>query len=66
MSPIRDQLMGVIDALPEKNQALLLEIARLLFDRDDEATPDDLKDIDVARSEYASGKTVPHAAINWD
>ena len=28
MSPIREQLVGVIDCLPETEQSLLLEIAR--------------------------------------
>lgn len=65
MSPIRDQLVGVIDSLPELEQSLLLEIARR-FAGDDVATPDDLEAIEAARSEYANGKTVSHAAINWD
>jgi len=65
MSPIREQLVGVIDCLPEVEQSLLLEIARR-FLPDDVATPDDLEDIRQARTEYASGQTVPHSAINWD
>jgi len=65
MSPIRDQLVGVIDCLPETEQSLLLEIARR-FLPDDVATPDDLKDIRAARAEYARGETVSHDAINWD
>lgn len=65
MSPIREQLVGVIDCLPETEQSLLLEIARR-FLPDDTATPDDLEDIRVARSEYARGETTPHDAINWD
>lgn len=65
MSPIREQLVGVIDCLPETEQSLLLEIARR-FLSDDVATPDDLTDIQRAKAEYASGQTVPHNAINWD
>mgnify|MGYP001037456720 FL=1 len=65
MSPIREQLIGVIDCLPEQEQSLLLEIARR-FLPDDTATPDDLRDIQQARAEYVSGETVPHEAINWD
>lgn len=65
MSPIREQLVGVIDCLPETEQSLLLEIARR-FLSDDVATPGDLADIQRARDEYASGQTVPHSAINWD
>lgn len=65
MSPIREQLVGVIDCLPETEQSLLLEIARR-FLSDDVATPDDLANIQRARAEYTSGQTVPHNAINWD
>lgn len=65
MSPIREQLVGVIDCLPETEQSLLLEIARR-FLPDDTAMPDDLEDIRTARAEYARGETVPHEAINWD
>lgn len=65
MSPIRDQLVGVIDALPEMEQSLLLEIARR-FAGDDVATPDDLEAIQAARSDYDSGETVSHTDVNWD
>ena len=65
MSPIRNQLVEVIDILPETEQSLLLEIARR-FVADDVATPDDLAAIEAARAEYAAGETVPHDAINWN
>ena len=65
MSPIREQLVGVIDCLPEAEQSLLLEIARR-FLPDDVATPDDLNAVREARAEYARGQTVPHGDINWD
>ena len=64
MSPIRNQLVEVIDILPETEQSLLLEIARR-FMPDDVATQDDLAAIEAARAEYAAGETVPHDAINW-
>lgn len=65
MSPVREQLVGVIDCLPETEQQLLLEIARR-FLADDVATPDDLEAIRIAREEYARGETVSHEDINWD
>lgn len=65
MSPIREQLVGVIDCLPETEQSLLLEIARR-FLPDDTAAPDDLEAIQKARVEYVRGQTVPHSAINWN
>ena len=65
MSPIREQLVGVIDCLPETEQSLLLEIARR-FLPEDTASPGDLEAIREARAEYARGQTVPHEAINWN
>lgn len=65
MSPVREQLVGVIDCLPETEQSLLLEIARR-FLPDDVATPDDIEAIKQARVEYARGETIPHNAINWN
>lgn len=65
MSPIREQLVGVIDCLPETEQSLLLEIARR-FLPDDIAAPDDLEAIQEARAEYARGQTIPHDAIDWN
>ena len=63
--PIKNQLLDVIDILPETDQALLLEIARR-FLPDDIATPDDLEAHKIAVKEYANGETVPHDAVNWD
>ena len=65
MSPVREQLVGVIDCLPETEQSLLLEIARR-FLPDDVATPDDVEAIRDALAQYARGQTVPHEAINWN
>lgn len=65
MSPIREQLVEMIDCLPEKEQLLLLEIARR-FVPDDVATPDDLNAINTARKEFVSGETIGHNAINWN
>lgn len=65
MSPIREQLVEMIDCLPEAEQSLLLEIARR-FVPDDVATPDDLNAIDTARNEFASGETIGHNSINWN
>ena len=65
MSPIREQLVGVIDCLPETEQIILLEVARR-FLPEDMATPDDLEAIRTAREEFARGETIPHDAINWN
>ncbi len=65
MSPIRDQLVEMIDCLPEQEQVLVFEIVKR-FVPDDVATPDDLRAIQEAREEYAQGETVNHNDINWN
>lgn len=65
MSPIKKQLIDVIDCLPEREQTLLFEIAKR-FVSDDIATEDDILAIQTARKEYANGETVSHNAINWE
>ena len=65
MSPIKEQLLNVVDLIPESRQALLLEIAKC-FITDDAATSSDLEDIAAARAEYVNGETVGHESVNWD
>lgn len=65
MSPIKKQLIDVIDCLPEREQALLFEIAKR-FVSDDVATEDDISAIQTARKEYLNGETVSHSSINWE
>lgn len=65
MSPIREQLVEMIDYLPENEQILLLEIAKR-FLPDDVATADDLNAIRIARQEFARRETISHEAVNWD
>lgn len=65
MSPVRNQLVEMIDLIPETEQLLLLEIARR-FVPDDVATPEDLADIAQAHREYRQGETIPHDSIDWN
>ena len=65
MSPIRNQLLEIIDYMPMREQILLLEIAQR-FVPDDIATPDDLAAIKAARAEYQNGETISHEDINWN
>lgn len=65
MSPVRNQLVQMIDCLPDQEQRLLFEIVKR-FVPDDVATPNDLEDICMARAEYANSETINHNAINWD
>ena len=65
MSPVRMQLVEMLDYLPDTEIEILLEVARR-FVPDDVATPDDLKAIQAAREEYAAGETVSGDAIDWN
>ena len=65
MSPIRNQLVEMIDCLSEQEQILILEIVKR-FVPDDVATADDLEAIQIANEEYAKGETINHNDIDWD
>ncbi len=65
MSPIRNQLVEMIDCMQEPEQLLLFEIAKR-FVPDDVATPDDLAAIQAAHEEYSRGETINHSNIDWD
>jgi len=62
MSPVRNQLVNLIDCLPEQEQQLVFEIVRR-FIPDDVATPEDLEDIKKANEEFSRGETV--ALDDW-
>jgi hypothetical protein len=64
MSPVKTQLVGIIDYMPDEELSLLLEIARR-FIPDDIATPEDLEAIRIADEEYVRGEYVEEDAINW-
>lgn len=62
MSPIRNQLVEMIDCLPEQEQVLVFEIVKR-FVPDDVATADDLRAIQTAQAEYTNGETASHIDI---
>ncbi len=64
MSPIKMQLIDLIDCMPETEQTLLFEIAKH-FVADDIATNDDLTAIEKARNEFTNGETVDFNNIEW-
>lgn len=65
MAPVKEQLVRVIDCLPETEQKLLLEIARR-FLADDVATSDDIEAVRTAREEYDRGEYYTDSDINWN
>ncbi len=64
MSPVKTQLVSMIEYIPETELSLLLEIARR-FIPDDIATAEDLEAIRIADEEYARGEYIEEDAINW-
>ena len=64
MSPVRNQLVNLIDCLPEQEQLLVFEIVRR-FIPDDVATPEDLADIKRADEEFERGEFVREEDIDW-
>lgn len=64
MSPIRNQLVEMIDCLPEQEQVLVFEIVKR-FVPDDMASADDLRAIQDAHEEYVLGETVNHDNVDW-
>ena len=65
---VKNQLLEMIEFVPEGELPILLEVVRRFvpLDVDDIATEDDLKAHRIAMEEYANGETVPHDAVNWD
>ena len=65
---VRNQLLQMIESVPEGELPILLEVVRRFVpvDVDDIATADDLEAHRVAMKEYANGETIAHDAINWD
>ena len=64
MSPLREQLVGMIDCLAENEQVLVMEILKR-FIPDDIATPDDVAAIQKADEEFSRGEFVRHEDIDW-
>ena len=65
MSPVKNQLIDMIDFLSEQEQLLMIEIVKR-FIPDDVATPDDLEAIRIADEEYSRGEMTRHEDINWN
>ena len=63
----RAQLVNMVELVPERDIAILLEVVRrFLPDIDDVATEDDIQAHRAAMQEYAAGQTISHEDIDWD
>lgn len=63
---VRNQLLQMIEFVPEGELPILLEVVRRFVPADDIATEDDLRAHQIAMEEYKRGETIPMEAINWD
>ena len=70
MAPISQQIAGMVDMLPEQDQALAFELVKklvLAWDPDfTKLTPTEKETLDKAQKEFENGETVQHNAINWN
>ena len=64
MQNIKQQAFIIFDLLPEKEQALILELMKSLAS-DDIATPNDIATHNVAMEDYRRGETINHNDIDW-
>ena len=66
MSPVRNELVDMIDNLSDAQQLLLYELVSQFVADDDIATVDDIAAIKAAREEYANGETVNLKDLDWN
>ena len=59
------QIQYIAERLEASEQTLVLELMKKLLP-DDVATAEDLRDIEIAREEFANGKVVDFYDIEWD
>jgi hypothetical protein len=60
------QISIIVEQMPEKKQALVLELIKTMISPDDVLTEEDIADINQARAEFARGEYIRHEAINWN
>ena len=62
---LAEQISIIVEQMPKKNQALVLELVKTMVSPDDILTDEDIADIKKARAEYAYGEYVDDSEINW-
>jgi hypothetical protein len=65
MMSLAQQINTIVEQLPEKNQALILELLKTMVSSDDILTDEDIADIKQARAEFVRGEFVRHEDIDW-
>ena len=63
---LAQQINTIIEQMPERNQALILELIKTMISPDDVLSDEDIADIKQARAEFSRGEYVRHDDIDWN
>lgn len=59
------QINLIVEQMPERKQAVLLELVKTMISPDDILSEEDVAEIEQARAEFARGECTHHEEINW-
>lgn len=59
------QINLIVEQMPERKQAVLLELVKTMISPDDILSEEDVAEIEQARAEFARGECIHHEEINW-
>ncbi|MEL7624630.1 MAG: hypothetical protein AAGU12_13765 [Clostridiales bacterium] len=59
------QINLIVEQMPEKKQAILLELVKTMVSPDDILSEEDIAEIEQARAEFIRGECIRHEDINW-
>ena len=62
---LAQQINTIIEQMPEKKQAIILELVKTMVPSDDILTDEDIEDIKLARAAFARGEFVRHEDVDW-
>jgi len=65
MEVVKTKMFEIFDLLPKRKQNLVYELVVSLVP-DDVATPELIKNHEIAMTEYLQGETMDHDDIDWD
>jgi len=62
---LAEQIGSIVDQMPQRNQALVLELVKTMISPDDILTDEDIADIEQARADFERGEFYMDADIEW-
>ncbi len=63
---LAQEITSIVEQMPEKKQAVLLELVKTMVSPDDILSDEDIADIEQARDEFSRGEFVRHEDIDWN